>query len=52
MDDGLFSPISNSFRTTLNSLSKSDCKIAEVTILSASISNAHFKFSSVAGRIS
>jgi hypothetical protein len=49
---GEFSPDSNSFRTTVISLSRSFLAMKELTIRSASRPIAHAKFSSLAGKVS
>jgi hypothetical protein len=49
---GLFSPISNSLRTTVISLSRSFCAMNEFTMRSASRSSAQRRFSSVALKVS
>src|SRR3970282_2237964 len=49
---GLFSPISNSLRTTVISLSRSDLRTWELTIRSASMPSAQSRLSPVAGSVS
>ena len=49
---GLDSPISNSLRTTENSLARSAPSTREFTIRSASKRSAHSRFSGVAGSVS
>jgi len=49
---GLFSPISNSLRTTVISASRSARETREFTMRSASIASAQSRFSSVAEKVS
>ena len=49
---GLFSPISNSLRTTVISLSRSDLRTCELTIRSASMPSAQSRLSALADSVS
>jgi hypothetical protein len=49
---GLFSPISNSLRTTVISLSRSALRMKAFTMRSASIASAHSRLSPAAGSVS
>jgi hypothetical protein len=51
-EPGLFSPISNSLRTTVISLSRSSLAMKEFSIRSASMPSAQSRFSSLAASVS